>query len=195
MILSEKTGSRLFVALLHYPVLNRKGEIIVSAVTNLDIHDIARSSITFGVETCFFITPSSSQQDLLARLVRHWQSGPGGELNPHRKQALNRVETSDSLEAVIRRVKNSCGMEPEVYVTSARHRPGCMTWCEARRRFREGGGVPKILAFGTAHGLAPRVLEQAHAVLEPIQGVESYNHLSVRSAVAITLDRLIAGGR
>ena len=37
----------LFVALIHYPVLNRNGQIVTSAITSLDLHDIARSARTF----------------------------------------------------------------------------------------------------------------------------------------------------
>ena len=40
-------------------------------------------------------------------------------------------------------------------------------------------------------GLAPDVFETAEATLPSIRGVGEFNHLSVRSAVAITLDRLL----
>ena len=40
---------RLYLALVHYPVVNRRGEVIVSALINLDLHDIARAAKTFGV--------------------------------------------------------------------------------------------------------------------------------------------------
>jgi len=51
---------------------------------------------------------------------------------------------------------------------------------------------PVCLIFGTGHGLHPEVLELADAVLEPIHGPTEFNHLSVRSAVSIYLDRLLA---
>ena len=37
--------SDLFVALIHHPVVNRNGEIVTSAITSLDIHDIAVQAI------------------------------------------------------------------------------------------------------------------------------------------------------
>ncbi|MGC8720905.1 MAG: RNA methyltransferase, partial [Thermodesulforhabdaceae bacterium] len=49
---------------------------------------------------------------------------------------------------------------------------------------------PVILLFGTAWGLADAVFEQADYILEPIRGKSSYNHLSVRCAAAIIIDRL-----
>ncbi len=48
-----------------------------------------------------------------------------------------------------------------------------------------------LLIFGTGWGLAPAVVAEADALLEPIRSaVGDYNHLSVRSACAIALDRL-----
>jgi hypothetical protein len=53
------------------------------------------------------------------------------------------------------------------------------------------GGEPCLLIFGTAWGLSPALLETADFVLAPIEGPTDYNHLSVRSAAAIILDRLL----
>ncbi len=58
-----------------------------------------------------------------------------------------------------------------------------------RRRVEEGG-PPLLFLFGTGWGLTEEVLEQADDILEPIRGAGAYNHLSVRSAAAILLDRL-----
>ena len=35
------------IALVHYPVLDRRGDVVTSAVTNLDVHDLARLSTTY----------------------------------------------------------------------------------------------------------------------------------------------------
>jgi hypothetical protein len=48
-----------------------------------------------------------------------------------------------------------------------------------------------VLLFGTAWGLADEILEAADHRLAPINGKGAYNHLAVRSAVAIILDRLL----
>ncbi|MBW1897630.1 MAG: RNA methyltransferase, partial [Deltaproteobacteria bacterium] len=51
-------------------------------------------------------------------------------------------------------------------------------------------GTPHVLLFGTAWGLSDDFLEKADFILDPIMGDADYNHLSVRSAVSIILDRL-----
>jgi tRNA (guanine37-N1)-methyltransferase len=40
--------------------------------------------------------------------------------------------------------------------------------------------------------LAEEVVDMADGVLRPIRYLDEYNHLSVRSAVTITVDRLLA---
>ena len=51
--------------------------------------------------------------------------------------------------------------------------------------------VPLLLVFGTGWGLAPEVFDRGWTVLEPIRGRGVYNHLPVRAAAAIILDRLL----
>ena len=45
------------------------------------------------------------------------------------------------------------------------------------------------MLFGTGQGLSPLIIEQSDYLLLPIDGFSEFNHLSVRSAVAIVLDR------
>ena len=50
-----------------------------------------------------------------------------------------------------------------------------------------------ILVFGTGWGISDVFYPEVHRILAPVYGPEGnggYNHLSVRSAVAIILDRL-----
>ena len=49
-----------------------------------------------------------------------------------------------------------------------------------------------MILFGTAWGIAKEFIGNADYLLEPILGVSDYNHLSVRTAAAITLDRLFS---
>jgi len=58
------------------------------------------------------------------------------------------------------------------------------------RKFVEERNRPFFILFGTGWGLTQEVKESADYVLSPIEG-RGYNHLSVRSAVAIILDRLL----
>jgi tRNA (guanine37-N1)-methyltransferase len=50
---------------------------------------------------------------------------------------------------------------------------------------------PVLLVMGTGYGLAPKVIEQADGLLRGIRFLDSYNHLSVRSATSILVDRLL----
>lgn len=177
------------IALLHFPVINKSGETIGSAVTNLDIHDIARAAKTFGVGDYYIVTPYADQQELVKEIVDHWQTGHGAEYNPARKSALALVDIKDSLEEVTRQVADRRGQKPLLITTSARLGEKCITFMDARRRLETG--EPMLLLFGTAHGLTPEVMNKADYTLPPIEGNTGYNHLSVRSAVSIILDRLL----
>ena len=50
---------------------------------------------------------------------------------------------------------------------------------------------PFLIIFGTGWGLTETIISQSDYVLEAIEGHADYNHLSVRSAAAIILDRLM----
>ncbi len=81
------------------------------------------------------------------------------------------------------------GEKPRVVATSARLGPRRSSFAEVKRLLDEPG-APLLLVLGTGWGLTDEMLEQADIVLEPIRGVGDYNHLSVRAAAAIMLDRL-----
>ena len=178
------------VALVHYPVCNKIGETIGSAVTNLDLHDIARACKTFGVDTFYVVTPFAEQQRLTREILDHWLSGHGALANPKRKEALSLVRISENLSSLFEAVREKRGKRATVLTTCARQQDDMVTVEQTRKALWDGD--PMLLLFGTAWGLAPEVYEQADAGLPPICGVNStYNHLSVRSAVSIMLDRLL----
>jgi hypothetical protein len=179
----------LYLALLHHPVYDKNGAVVTTAVTNMDVHDIARLSRTFGVEAFYVATPVPTLRRLVQRIVRHWEEGPGASYNRTRKEALALVRLSTDLEAVVADVEREAGRLPRVIATSARAAGGRLSFEALRARRREDTD-PQLLVFGTGWGLTAELLERADDVLEPIQGVGPYNHLSVRSAAAIVLDRL-----
>ena len=47
--------ANLYIGLVHYPIYNKHGEVITTAITNYDIHDIARAAITYDVSRYFVI--------------------------------------------------------------------------------------------------------------------------------------------
>ncbi len=180
----------IFLALVHYPVLNRQGETITSAVTNMDLHDISRAARTYGVSAFYVVTPIAEQQELVRELVSHWTMGVGGTLNPDRKRAMELIRICPDIHSVVAEISLEFQCRPVIYATTAKVLPGQLGWKELKEKIEPPGLMNVLLLFGTASGLHSQVLEQADGVLEPIRGTGEYNHLSVRSAVSITLDRL-----
>jgi hypothetical protein len=180
---------RLYVTLIHYPVVNKQGDCIASAVTNLDLHDIARAVKTYGGLGFYVATPLTDQKVLVERIVSHWTSGVGGEHHPKRKQALELIHVADSLEAVCEDIGRREGMAPITVITSAKQRDGNLSFTELRTVLESE--TPVLLVFGTAWGLAEDVISQADYSLTPIDAQTGYNHLSVRCAAAIIMDRLL----
>ncbi len=174
--------------MLHYPVLNKEGKVVASAVTNLDIHDIARSARTYGVKRYYIVTPLTDQTRLAERIVNYWTRGAGAEYNPQRAEALRLATVKADLDAVREDIRTSGGDSPLVVVTSARYREGAIGFPVLQDLLTRNA---VLLVFGTAWGLDDTFLADADYVLEPLQGKSDYNHLSVRSAVSIMLDRLI----
>lgn len=177
-------AARTWVALVHWPVLDRSGRIVATAITNLDIHDIARATRTFGLAGYFVVTPIEAQRELVRRIVGHWTHGEGQKHNDKRTDALSTVRIAGSLDEV----REALGA-PYMIATSARSGPGRIGF-DALRTAREADNRLNLMVFGTGWGLADEVMASVDAILDPIRGPGDYNHLSVRSAVAIVLDRL-----
>jgi len=181
---------RLYIGLLHYPVYNKNHQRIASAITNLDLHDLSRLAKTYGVRGFFVITPLEDQQKFAERILQHWITGYGARYNSFRSQALQLAEIASSLEDVVNRVKGIEGEKPLLMATDAARQPGgTITYPHAADLIFAGRAV--LLLFGTAWGLHREIIEQADYILEPIAGPSDYNHLSVRTAAAIILDRLV----
>ncbi len=179
------------LALVHHPVRDRSGAIITTAVTNLDVHDIARTARTYDLAAYYLVTPIEAQRVLVERILSHWRDGAGARRVPERSVALSICAVVPTLEAAAEHMAATLtsGRRPQTFVTGARAPAGkrVVGDAEARARMSE---APSLILFGTGHGLAPETVEAADHVLAPIRSGASYNHLSVRAAVAITLDRL-----
>ena len=181
---------RVDLGLIHYPVYNKNGQVIASAVTNLDVHDIARAAKTYGVDTFHVVTPLRDQQVLVHEILAHWVSGFGARYNSKRQEALALVRVHDDLASVLVEVTAKWRKRPLLLATDAR--PQQQTWSFADVRKRAEAGQELLILFGTAWGLAQEIIDQVDGFLPPIFGPGPYNHLSVRSAAAIMLDRLMA---
>lgn len=180
-------GRNLHLALAHHPVLNKHGETSAVSLTNLDIHDIARVSRSYGLGGYYIVMGLADQRELAARLIGHWTEGRGGRANPDRAEALGMVDILDNLEEAAAEVERRTGMEPYLAASTAKGL-GTVTARGIRRTLDRR---PVLLILGTGSGLAPEVMEKVHGVLRPVRFTSGYNHLSVRSAAAIIVDRLL----
>ena len=181
--------SAVYCALVHHPVLDRAGEEVTTSVTNLDVHDIARSARTYGLRGYFVVSPIEAQYPVVQRILDHWCDGKGRMRFPERADALSIVEIAPSVDAAIARIEAQEGAPPRIVATSARSGPRRISYADEIATIAVESR-PTLLLFGTGHGLGPSLVDRADAVLMPIEGPTGYNHLSVRAAVAITLDRL-----
>ena len=182
--------SSYYIALVHYPVLDPKGHIIATSVTNLDIHDIARLARTYDAKGYFIIQPGEEQKDLTNRLIAYWTTGHGAKINPDRREALARVAVVDSLADAAEEIAQREGKVPVTVGTSAKIRRRFVGYGELKNAM-EQAEEPFLLVFGTGYGLSEETLDSMDYLLKPIEGRGDYNHLAVRSAVSIILDRLI----
>jgi hypothetical protein len=182
-------ASNLYIGLVHYPVYGRKREVITTAVTNFDIHDISRCARTFGLGGYFIITPLESQVELVERIISHWRQGEGSAYNPTRKESLSLAKVSRSIDEADQEIFRLHQKKAKRVATGASPYPGCIGYGELKGLL-EDRETPFFLLFGTGWGLTQEVKESSDYVLAPIEG-KGYNHLSVRSAVAIILDRLL----
>jgi hypothetical protein len=180
-----------YLALLHYPVYNKHRNIVTTAVANMDVHDIARAARTYGIRRFFIITPIDAQRALIRKILDHWLKGLGASFNPSRKEAFQIVGLGRTLDESLDEMTALSGRKPKIVVTGAAL-SGEVLSCTALRQRMEEEENPLLFLFGTGWGLAEEVIARGDYRLAPIPGVLNYNHLSVRSAAAIILDRVLS---
>lgn len=180
-----------YLGLVHGPIRNKKGMEITTSVTNLDIHDIARSCRTFGFKGYHIITPIVKQHEMVKMLLEHWDTDKGNEYNPDRHDALSFVQLSNTIEEASKKIEQLHGVKPFVVVTGANFESFDGNEAKLIEILRLDNR-PMLLLFGTGWGLTASVTDSADFRLGPIFGAagDGYNHLSVRSAVAIYCDRI-----
>ena len=183
-------NNKLSLALIHYPVYDKQGTIVTSSITNIDLHDIARSCKTYGLSSLYIVHPTKIQRRLSEKICEHWDTGYGSTYNPNRKEALALLRIVPSLDDVISDMKAEYSRNPVIVTTSARCAANTTSYDNFRSTLADSD-APHLLLFGTGWGLADDIMAMSSIRLEPIVGRGEYNHLSVRSATAIILDRLL----
>ncbi len=200
-------GKNLYIALIHYPVKNKNGEVVSTAITNLDLHDMARTAKTYGVAGYYIINPMAAQRELAERIIRHWIEGFGAGYNPNRGEALRVIKIVPEFKDALLEIERETGTRPKVMATAARDMGGedagykegqpdmngtggcgVISFAQAREVLKNS---PSVIAFGTGWGLTDEFIDSCDFRLPPIRGAGEYNHLPVRSAAAIILDRLV----
>lgn len=183
-------AANVYAGLVHYPIYNKHEQVVATAITNFDIHDLARTTRTYGIQTYFLIHPHQAQADLAGEIMEHWQSGGGAAYNPDRQEAFKVVEVTESIATAIAQIEQREGRRPLVVTTDARIFPNTVSYAKLRHSI-ECGDQPVLLLFGTGWGIEKETMAAFDCILEPIYGPSDYNHLPVRAAVAIILDRLL----
>jgi hypothetical protein len=178
------------VALVHHPVRNRQGEVVTTSVTNLDVHDFARICRTYGAAPFYLATPIEAQRDMVRSIVSRWEAGP----DHPRREALAGIAVVASLPDAVADLAARVGARPDVIVTGANLRDGVSTFAAVRASLADGSRHAALVVFGTGWGLAREVTDAADARLEAIDAGTGFNHLPVRAALAIVLDRLLGPG-
>ena len=176
------------LALVHHPIRDRAGNVITTSVTNLDVHDLARAARTYGLRRYYVVTPIEAQRALVRHILGYWREGSGARRVPERGEALSIVREVASLDDAIGDITREEGAAPTMYTTAAKADRAPTRYAEAAERLR-ARETPGLLVFGTGYGLAPEVIARADVHLAAVRP-GGYNHLAVRSAVSIILDRL-----
>ncbi|EDP76366.1 RNA methyltransferase [Hydrogenivirga sp. 128-5-R1-1] len=182
------------IALVHYPAMDREGKLIVTSFTTMDLHDIARPARAYDVRKFYIVQPIDAQRLVIKRQIDYWLSEEGRRSNPTRYEIVQLVSLKYTLDEVVEDVEREKGKRPIIVGTDARKYPNTVGYeelsREIARRERE-----YLLVFGTGYGLPPDMMRTFDYILEPVYGAGDWNHLSVRNAVAIILDRLFSRNR
>ena len=192
-----KTGNspdfRVYIALVHYPAYNSRLEVVSTAFKSIDAHDISRDATTYGVKKFYLINPVEEQRHLAGRLVDHWIEGEGRNFNETKSKAFGIISIMSTIEEAVEQIEEIEGKKPKIVVTDARFSDDMTGYRALREKIFENT-EPFLILFGTGWGLTLETIKAADYVLKPISGYSEFNHLSVRSAAAVVLDRLLSCG-
>lgn len=182
-------ANHLYVSLLHDKMVDKTGRLVTTSVTLIDVHDISRSCRTFGVHGLFVAHPSQTIRALVRTIKEHWDGDFGSSYNPNRQDALGTLSIVSDLDEAILHVERRSGALPKIIATSARDGEDRISYEDMKTEI-EQASHPFLLMFGTGWGMSDELMARADYILKPIDGPTNYNHLSVRAACAIILDRL-----
>lgn len=187
-------NENVFIALLHYPAMDKEGKIIVTSFTTMDLHDIARPARAYEINRYYIVQPIDAQRLVIKRQINYWLSEEGKKANPTRHEVVGLARLAYTLDEVIEDIERERGRRPVLVGTDARTYPNTVKYSELAKEI-EKRDRDWLILFGTGHGIPPDLMNTFDYILEPIYGAGDWNHLSVRNAVAIILDRLFSRNR
>lgn len=184
----------VFIAVLHWPATDRYGNRIITSFTTLDLHDIARPAKAYGVETYYIAHPVDAQREIIQRQIDYWTSEENKEKQFTRYESVSLVKLVYNYEEIINDIISKKHKKPKVVGTDARTYPNTISYNKLSSLIKEGKD-DFLIVFGTGYGIPKSLMETFDYILEPVYGAGDWNHLSVRNAAAIILDRLLSKNR
>lgn len=178
----------VYVMLMHSGVVDKNGEQAVTSITGMDVHDISRACRTFGAKKFLIVTPMEAQRNIIKDIASHWKEGGGAVHNPDRRDAMELVKTFASLNTALSWIEKREREKPFLIATSAKENASARNWLTLKTEMLKLSR-PIVLVFGTGGGLSSDLISRCDALASPIRGTDEYDHLSVRSAASIFLDR------
>lgn len=175
---------------MHHPVRDRRGDVITATIDHFDVFDASRLSLTYPVAGVFVVNPEPSQRDLAERVIAY---GTDPHRSEDRRGCLHKTRWAPDIAAAREAVLAETGRAPRTISTSAQASPDAVGFAAVRAAIATG--APHLLLVGKASGLTDDALAAADLRLAPIDAGTGYNHLSVRSALAILIDRLLSPDR
>lgn len=177
----EALAGKLHIALAHHPVKDRAGEVITTSVTNLDLHDMVRMARSYDLAKVWVISPIKAQRDKVLHMAKKWNQ----ELSTHdRARGWQNLEVVSSIEEM----KTMLGQPALIGTSAAGGREGMVN---ASDIWKIIASKETVLLFGSGWGLTETALAGCDYVMNPILNESQYNHLSVRTAMAVVLDRVV----
>lgn len=187
-------NDHVYITVLHYPAKNKEGRWVCTSFTTLDFHDIARPARTYELAAYYIVQPLEAQQYIIKQQLKYWTDGFGATFNPKRSMAGSMVRVASSLTEVIADIEREKGKRPKLVATCAKMYPRSMSYSKMREMMDKREDV-FLIVLGTGWGLPTELIESCDYILEPVLGATTYNHLSVRNAAAIIMDRLFSPNR
>lgn len=176
---------RVWLALVHYPVRDATGAEIAATCSERDLVDLGRLSLVYPVEAAFVVQPLEAQGALVERLIAHGTRADRAHARGH----LGRLRLVATLADAVALASDAAGRPVTVVATTARPSDDAVAAATLRARLERGEDA--LILFGKASGLADHVIAGADARLAPVGGGTGFDHLPVRPAIAIVLDRLL----